>query len=39
MPSAHESVNPKGVILLIDDDEIVLEVGGKMLQHLGYEVL
>jgi len=39
MHSTHESINPKGVILLVDDDEIVLEVGGKMLQHLGYEVL
>ena len=39
MQSAHESANPKGVILLVDDDEIVLEVGGKMLQHIGYEVL
>lgn len=39
MQPAHESVNPKGVILLVDDDEIVLEVGGKMLRHIGYEVL
>ena len=39
MPSAHEGTNPKGVILLVDDDELVLEVGGKMLQHIGYEVL
>ena len=39
MQSAHESANPKGVILLVDDDEIVLEVGGKMLRHIGYEVL
>ena len=39
MQTALESLNTKGVILLVDDDEIVLEVGGKMLQHLGYELL
>ena len=38
MHSTHEGLNPEGVILLVDDDEIVLEVGGKMLQHMGYEV-
>lgn len=39
MQTALESQNTKGVILLVDDDEMVLEVGGKMLQHIGYEVL
>ena len=39
MHAVRESLNPKGVILLVDDDEIVIEVGGKMLQHMGYEVL
>ena len=29
----------KGVILFVDDDELVLEVGGKMIQRLDYEVL
>jgi two-component system cell cycle sensor histidine kinase/response regulator CckA len=29
----------KGTILLVDDDPTVLEVGGMMLQRLGYEVI
>ncbi len=29
----------KGTILLVDDDATVLEVGGMMLQRLGYEVI
>lgn len=39
MQTAHECLKPKGVILLVDDEELVLEVGGKMLQRMGYEVL
>ena len=31
--------NRKSVVLLVDDEEFVLEVGTKMLQHLGYNVL
>ena len=29
----------KNAILLVDDEELVLEVGTKMLEHLGYSVL
>ena len=28
----------KGLILLVDDEEVVLEVGAEMLKKLGYEV-
>ena len=31
--------NRKRVILLVDDEELILEVGTKMLQYLGYNVL
>jgi DNA-binding response OmpR family regulator len=31
--------NEKAIILLVDDDEIVLDVGSLMLQKLGYKVL
>lgn len=29
----------KGVVLFVDDDDLVLEVGGKMIQRLDYDVL
>jgi two-component system cell cycle sensor histidine kinase/response regulator CckA len=32
-------VKGKGTVLLVDDEEMVLETGGQMLKHLGYEVL
>jgi two-component system, cell cycle sensor histidine kinase and response regulator CckA len=28
-----------GTILLVDDEDIILDVGGKMLEHLGYQVI
>ena len=34
-----ESINHRGVILLVDDQEMVLEVGKKMLQKLSYKVI
>jgi CheY-like chemotaxis protein len=39
MQTADELTKTKGVILFVDDDELVLEVGGKMIQRLDYEVL
>ena len=33
------SKDKKSVILLVDDENVVLDVGTKMLQHLGYNVL
>ena len=32
-------IDGKGTILLVDDEEMVLDIGVKMLQHLGYRVL
>ncbi|MGD2185722.1 MAG: response regulator [Desulfobacterales bacterium] len=39
MQTAGVNTNKKGVILFVDDDELVLEVGSKMIQRLDYEVL
>lgn len=40
---SKESVDPirkgKGTILLVDDEETVLYVGAKMLEHLGFQIL
>jgi len=32
-------IEGKGTVLLVDDEEMVLDAGGQMLKHLGYEVL
>ena len=37
--TADEAVHGSGTVLLVDDEEMVLEVGGRMLEHLGYEVV
>ena len=38
--SGHGSIQyGKGTILLVDDEEMILEVGRKMLENLGYRVL
>ena len=39
MEASLESKTKKGVILLVDDEETILEVCTKMLQRLGYHVL
>jgi two-component system cell cycle sensor histidine kinase/response regulator CckA len=39
MQTAVACKNRKRVILLVDDEELILEVGTKMLQYLGYNVL
>lgn len=39
MQTACETMKKKGVILFVDDDELVLDIGGKMIQRLDYEVL
>ena len=39
MQTADENTQKKGLILFVDDDELVLEIGGKMIQRLDYEVL
>jgi CheY-like chemotaxis protein len=39
MQTAGENSKKKGVILFVDDDELVLEVGRKMIQRLDFEVL
>lgn len=36
-PCATESIMGRGRILLMDDEEIILKVGGKMLELIGYE--
>jgi CheY-like chemotaxis protein len=36
---SDELVKGKGTILLVDDEEMVLESGEELLNHLGYEVL
>ena len=36
---SDELVKGKGTVLLVDDEEMVLEVGKELLDHLGYEVL
>ena len=36
---SDELVKGKGTVLLVDDEEMVLEVGEELLTHLGYEVL
>ncbi len=33
-----EPLNHKGLILLVDDEEIVLDVGSQMLDKIGYSV-
>ena len=38
MPATDETINHSGSILLVDDQEMVLEVGKKMLQKLDYTV-
>lgn len=37
--SDQQIIAGKGTILLVDDEEMVLDIGVKMLQHLGYKVL
>ncbi len=39
MQGADDKMQKKGLILFVDDDELVLDVGGKMIQRLDYEVL
>ena len=39
MQTASENTKTKGVILFVDDDDLVLEVGGKMIERLDYEVI
>ena len=36
---SDELVKGKGTVLLVDDEEMVLEVGKELLKHLGYEAL
>ena len=36
---SDELVTGKGTVLLVDDEEMVLEAGKELLNHLGYEVL
>ena len=36
---SDELVTGKGTVLLVDDEEMVLEAGEELLNHLGYEVL
>ena len=36
---SDELVKGKGTVLLVDDEEMVLEAGEELLNHLGYEVL
>ena len=36
---SDELVKGKGTVLLVDDEEMVLDVGKELLNHLGYEVL
>jgi len=35
----HELVSGQGTILLVDDEEMILEVGAEMLRTIGYEVI
>lgn len=39
MEASSESKAKKGVILLVDDEETIIEVCSQMLQRLGYHVL
>jgi CheY-like chemotaxis protein len=39
MQTAKAGNDGKRVILLVDDEDLVLDVGTKMLRHLGYDVL
>jgi CheY-like chemotaxis protein len=39
MKTAQACKNKKEVILLVDDEQLILDVGTKMLQYLGYNVL
>lgn len=39
MQTAVAGEDNESVILLVDDEKVVLDVGTKMLQHLGYSVL
>ena len=34
-----EEISGRETVLIVDDEEMVLEVGGQMLEHLGYKVL
>jgi PAS domain S-box-containing protein len=38
VPSAANSPNGKGKILVMDDEKSIRDIAGKMLAHLGYEV-
>jgi PAS domain S-box-containing protein len=37
--SAYQISTGKGTVLLVDDEELVLDVGGKMIERLGYRVI
>jgi len=39
MLKEEQTVKRPGTILLVDDEEVILEVGAEMIQSLGYEVL
>ena len=39
MQPASVNTEKKGVILFIDDDELVLDVGGQMIRRLNYELI
>ena len=39
MQTTDENMKKKGVILFVDDDDLVLDVGTKMIQRMDYEVL
>jgi len=36
---AYELTRVKDTVLLVDDEEIILDVGSKLLRHIGYDVL
>ena len=36
---AYESTKVKDMVLLVDDEEIILDIGKKLLSHIGYNVL
>jgi CheY-like chemotaxis protein len=38
-PSMEEIVKGTGTILLVDDEEMILEIGGEILKKIGYRVL
>lgn len=37
--SSNERINGKGIVLLVDDEDMVLDTGRRMLKKLGFEVL